>query len=431
LLKPVRIVCAGAGLVLAWSCTVADKGDYTFDDNPASGGHAATSGSAGNNAGKGGSKGGAAGKGGNAGRAAGGRAGHGGAGEGGAGAGAPPEGGAAGATAGEGGASAGEAGMAGQGGAPASSCDPDPCVHGSCSETSSGFSCACEIGYEGPRCAINHDDCAPNPCLNGGACLDRVNDFKCDCNGTGYSGTTCQTAGPCVANPCENGGVCSATGATTYTCDCTGTGFEGSTCETNHDDCTTTSCVHGTCVDGVNGFTCDCTGTGYEGTTCETNHNDCTTKSCAALGGRCVDLVNGFRCECKSDADCGGAVLSCDPKTQVCRSSITKLSEGTATWPDEACNSSTSFGVACDSNLQADADLWATEVCQNAGWKSGVWTGRKMGGCGNGAALKAASVSMYCGQGSTTTECAEVVESECQFGGTSVDQTIVEFTCIR
>lgn len=419
LIKPARIACVGVSLLLAWSCTVADKGDYTFTDTPGSGGHGATSGSPGN-AGKGGSKAGAGGKSGSAGRAGrGGRAGDSAIGEGGAG--AISAGGAAGEAAGEGGASAGQAGLAGQGGEPAqvTTCDPNPCLHGTCSVTSSGFSCACEAGYEGPHCVVNHDDCAPNPCLHGGVCADRVNDFKCDCNGTGYSGTTCQTAGPCVVNPCLNRGVCTATGATTYTCDCTGTGFEGTTCQTNHNDCTSTSCVHGTCIDGVNGYSCDCTGTGYEGTTCETNHNDCTSSSCSAVGGRCVDLVNGFKCACGVDADCGGAVLSCDPVNLVCRSSITKFSEGTTTWPDDACGSGGPFG-GCDSSSQVLGDEWALAVCRDAGWTKGVWEGVATLGCASGTG----TVSMWC---QDMSPCAEARETTCQPG----DQNVIEFTCSR
>ena len=45
------------------------------------------------------------------------------------------------------------------------------------------------------RCAVlaDVDDCAADPCLNGGVCADGVNAFSCDCAGTGYSGTTCDT----------------------------------------------------------------------------------------------------------------------------------------------------------------------------------------------------------------------------------------------
>ena len=33
-----------------------------------------------------------------------------------------------------------------------------------------GFSCDCVDGYEGDRCEVNHNDCLPNPCENGGGC---------------------------------------------------------------------------------------------------------------------------------------------------------------------------------------------------------------------------------------------------------------------
>ena len=36
------------------------------------------------------------------------------------------------------------------------------------------------------------DECASNPCLNGGTCIDRVNGFKCSCV-PGFRGTRCQT----------------------------------------------------------------------------------------------------------------------------------------------------------------------------------------------------------------------------------------------
>ena len=34
------------------------------------------------------------------------------------------------------------------------------------------------------------DECANNPCLNGGSCVDRINAFQCQCP-VGITGETC------------------------------------------------------------------------------------------------------------------------------------------------------------------------------------------------------------------------------------------------
>ena len=37
---------------------------------------------------------------------------------------------------------------------------------------------------------VDHDDCSPNPCKNGGTCTDEVNDYRCDCV-EGWYGKDC------------------------------------------------------------------------------------------------------------------------------------------------------------------------------------------------------------------------------------------------
>ena len=39
---------------------------------------------------------------------------------------------------------------------------------------------------------VDTDECASNPCQNGGSCSDEVNKFNCSC-ASGYEGATCQT----------------------------------------------------------------------------------------------------------------------------------------------------------------------------------------------------------------------------------------------
>ena len=142
----------------------------------------------------------------------------------------------------------------------------------------------------------------------------------------------------------------------------------------------------------------------------------------AALDPGEVDAT-GYVCNggCATDADCYGALWSCDPVSKQCRNTLTMYSLGTAEWPDEACNPTYPFGY-CDSTAQADGDIWADAVCKNNGWTSGVWTGNTIPGCGSGAVLNDPSISMWCeGQD----PCYQTTESSCQ----PSDQTVVEFTC--
>ena len=38
---------------------------------------------------------------------------------------------------------------------------------------------------------IDIDDCTPNPCENGGKCVDGVDDYECDCV-AGFTGDDCE-----------------------------------------------------------------------------------------------------------------------------------------------------------------------------------------------------------------------------------------------
>lgn len=59
-------------------------------------------------------------------------------------------------------------------------------------------------------CEVNVDDCDPNPCANGGQCIDEVNDFICDCE-QGFVGKKCQhTIDFCESDPCQNGATCTS-----------------------------------------------------------------------------------------------------------------------------------------------------------------------------------------------------------------------------
>ncbi len=46
--------------------------------------------------------------------------------------------------------------------------------------------------FWGTKCEIKINECDPNPCINGGKCIDGENKFLCNC-GEFYEGVRCQT----------------------------------------------------------------------------------------------------------------------------------------------------------------------------------------------------------------------------------------------
>lgn len=52
---------------------------------------------------------------------------------------------------------------------------------------STGYFCKCPASFMGTHCEIGISPCASNPCLYGGTCVPRADDFYCQCRGQ-YSG---------------------------------------------------------------------------------------------------------------------------------------------------------------------------------------------------------------------------------------------------
>uniref|UniRef100_A0A3B3UY66 Sushi, nidogen and EGF like domains 1 n=1 Tax=Poecilia latipinna TaxID=48699 RepID=A0A3B3UY66_9TELE len=148
-----------------------------------------------------------------------------------------------------------------------------PCLNGGqciddCITGNPSFTCSCLAGFTGRRCQINVNECASNPCQNGGSCKDRINGFICECP-PGYMGVHCQTdIDECEDRPCLNNASC-VQGNGNFTCVCE-PGFIGVRCETDINECESQPCLNGgECVDRVTGFTCACPAA-FTGTFCET-----------------------------------------------------------------------------------------------------------------------------------------------------------------
>ncbi|WAR08688.1 FBP1-like protein, partial [Mya arenaria] len=168
---------------------------------------------------------------------------------------------------------------------------------GACVDGVNFFTCNCLAGYTGSTCETNINECAGVTCNNGGACLDGVNMFTCQCL-TGFEGADCGTNNDdCVSHGCLNGAAC-VDEPGSYSCKCV-SGYSGDFCETNDNDCLTNPCQNGgACADGINTYSCTCI-PGYTGTNCETDDDDCVSHGCLN-GAACVDEPGGYTCTCSS-----------------------------------------------------------------------------------------------------------------------------------
>ncbi|CAG03764.1 unnamed protein product, partial [Tetraodon nigroviridis] len=268
-------------------------------------------------------------------------------------------------------------------------CASSPCRNGgTCIDGINAFQCVCPGGWEGPLCDAGRqplrlakccgranaspltrfhlpdvNECSRKPCQNGGACVDLLNDFYCDCV-DGWKGRSCHSralalrrsslagdaftdplllsgVSQCDATTCSNGGTCYDHGDA-FLCGCLpGLGRQhlqhGS--DTRHRRLSPVAVetpavtlafvlqprtahatrvpatTGGTCVGGSDAFTCVCKD-GWEGPTCTQNVDDCNPHPCYN-GGLCVDGVNWFRCECAP----GFAGPDCRINVDECQSS--------------------------------------------------------------------------------------------------------------
>ncbi|XP_077009440.1 sushi, nidogen and EGF-like domain-containing protein 1 isoform X3 [Tamandua tetradactyla] len=179
-----------------------------------------------------------------------------------------------------------------------------PCLNGGecmedCVTGNPSYTCSCLSGFTGKRCHLDVNECASQPCQNGGTCTHGTNSFSCQCP-TGFGGPTCETAqSPCDAKECQHGSQCLVENGSAV-CMCQA-GYTGTTCETDVDECGSSPCLNGgSCVDLVGNYTCLCTEP-FEGRHCETGSypepDACLSAPCHN-GGTCVDAELGYVCEC-------------------------------------------------------------------------------------------------------------------------------------
>ena len=91
------------------------------------------------------------------------------------------------------------------------------------------FECNCEPGWSGEICDFDEDECASDPCQNGGVCTDSIDGYMCACaegatpGRPGWDGDNCETEVDLCAlgqDPCHARATCTHAGAAEVHCQC-------------------------------------------------------------------------------------------------------------------------------------------------------------------------------------------------------------------
>nr|XP_035112904.2 protein crumbs homolog 2 isoform X2 [Callithrix jacchus] len=200
-------------------------------------------------------------------------------------------------------------------------CASAPCAHNaSCLEGLGSFRCLCWPGYSGERCEVDEDECAASPCQHGGQCLQRSDPalyggvqpafpdvfsfrhaagFLCLCP-PGFEGADCSVeVDECASQPCLNGGHCQDL-TNGFQCHCPD-GYAGPTCQEDVDECLSDPCLHGgTCSDTVAGYICWCPEP-WGGRDCSVQLTGCQNHTCP-LAATCIPIfesgVHSYVCNC-------------------------------------------------------------------------------------------------------------------------------------
>ncbi|KAG5680801.1 hypothetical protein PVAND_010286 [Polypedilum vanderplanki] len=190
-------------------------------------------------------------------------------------------------------------------------CDKNPCLNnGTCRVLpgSNKYECLCLDGFTGMRCETNFNDCDPQPCQNGGRCIDKINGFSCDCSQTGYTGDLCQrNIDECNRNPCQNGGICFDNYGS-YTCECP-SGFGGDNCDQIINECQSTCLNGGSCTEQEKGTRCETPiALAFQGECQCQNGGSCVPNSNECI---CPNGFEGNSCEIESRSDCVDGNCAC------------------------------------------------------------------------------------------------------------------------
>ncbi|KAF7666169.1 hypothetical protein LDENG_00116300 [Lucifuga dentata] len=194
-------------------------------------------------------------------------------------------------------------------------CQPNPCLNGGeCLDLFNAFNCSCGEGWAGRRCDVFTNTCASNPCVHGNCSVNGLT-YECACE-FGYAGVDCEEkVDVCENHQCAHGGTC-LHGLDTYACLCA-ENYTGPYCNERVEEIPWYIVVRkvrpklpvSVCGDGTRNYTCfnggncterelscDCPA-GFTGHRCEQEVDECMSNPCLN-GGYCRNLINKFVCMC-------------------------------------------------------------------------------------------------------------------------------------
>ncbi|XP_062597853.1 fibropellin-1-like, partial [Saccostrea cucullata] len=154
------------------------------------------------------------------------------------------------------------------------------------------------------------NDAAGEDCTQTRGASGQWNDLDCSNNLTFICQKSADTD-ECLSSPCGNGTCVDLFG--TYKCICEAE-FTGNNCDKDMNECRSSPCVHGSCVNLINEFECHCQ-PGFTGKRCEHDVNECQSSPCRY--GNCTNLVNKYECNCYP----GYRGANCETDIDECSSS--------------------------------------------------------------------------------------------------------------
>jgi surface protein len=291
----------------------------------------------------------------------------------------------------------------------------------------------CDYGFykNGTTCQ-NIDNCAPNPCGNGGLCTDGIESYLCDCV-KGFTGDDCDTCASgkgknesgyctdceyptynavtthnasCADQTCPDGkgvtsdsSVWNASGANCADCLSGYESPEGIGQCADIDDCASNPCKNnGTCTDDVGLYNCTCT-VGYKGKNCslcaeEYYKTDDTCERCRLECGE--GTTERTPCSSSSNRVCTQNNCSCANGTaatgincithnaNICSSCATGFYKNGNTCTECSTCGSGEYrtGLDCDGSGNNDTQTCDTCIdCDTGEYKTGTTCGNGTGRC--------------------------------------------------